>query len=366
MADVDLKHVTKLFGRNVRAVDDLTLHIPDGKFVVLLGPSGCGKSTTLRLIAGLEQEDAGEIHIGGKLVSGVPTQKRDIAFVFQNYALYPHMTVAGNIGFALKMRGLSAEAMTQQVRQTAQTLGLEEYLDRYPAQLSGGQRQRVALGRAIVRNPAVFLLDEPLSNLDALLRADMRVELVKLQRRLEGTFVFVTHDQVEALTLADLIVVMRSGLIQQQGTAEDVYERPANTYVAGFIGSPRMNFLEGEFVTENGQLYLSNGHARLPLSGQPAALASRLAGGSVVLGFRPEHARPVPAGELVLKVELVETLGSQKFIHGSTEGWPQLTVSVDPASRPASDEVIQLALAPEKLHFFDRATGARLHANAGM
>ena len=362
MAEVDLKNVTKIYGSKVRAVDNLTLHIPDGRFVVLLGPSGCGKSTTLRLIAGLEHEDAGEIWIGGRLVSRIPTQRRDIAFVFQNYALYPHMTVAGNIGFALKMKGSSAADIQRQVLATAEILGMTDLLARYPGQLSGGQRQRVALGRAIVRNPAVFLLDEPLSNLDALLRTEMRVELVKLQRRLAGTFVFVTHDQVEALTLADLIVVMRDGVIQQQGTADDIYKMPANIFVAGFIGSPRMNFFEGDFIVDGGHPFLVNGSTRLPLPVRPELAGGRTTEQRVVVGIRPEHVRPSTDGGLTMQLELVETMGSQKFIHGLVEGWPALTVSVDPASHPVPGETVRLSLVPDELHFFDRATEKRLQA----
>ena len=360
MAKIELRNVSKTYPREAKpAVQDLTLHIPDGQFVVLLGPSGCSKSTTLRMIAGLEEPDSGEIQIGEQRVNGVPPQRRDTAFVFQNYALYPHMTVAQNIGFPLKMRGLSAQAIRQRAEETGRVLGLEALLDRYPGQLSGGERQRVALGRAIVRDPAVFLFDEPLSNLDAQLRGDMRVELVQLQRRLRATFVFVTHDQVEAMTLADVIAVMSKGVLQQLGTPEEIYQQPANLFVAGFIGSPRMNFIEGNLVNQDGVTFLKSDLLELPvqrclpdLVANPQAL--------IILGFRPEDARLTPTGEIELKLELIETLGSQKFIYGRTGQGQQLVVGVDPKSHLAVGDVVNLTIPPDNMHFFDAATGTRL------
>ena len=279
MAELELRSVTKVFSGTRRVVDDVSIVIPDGAFAVLVGPSGCGKSTTLRAVAGLEKIDAGEILIGGRRVNDVSPQRRDVAFVFQNYALYPHMTVAENMGFGLRMRHVPSREIKERVAETGRDLGIEPLLSRYPMQLSGGERQRVALGRAIVRDPAVFLLDEPLSNLDAQLRSEMRLGLSRIQRRLGATFVFVTHDQVEAMTLADVLAVMREGVLQQVGTPDDVYARPANTFVASFIGSPRMNLLEG--VVEGDRLALSGAPGTaMPLPPVPMPAAPRAAGAS--------------------------------------------------------------------------------------
>ncbi|MBI1879997.1 MAG: ABC transporter ATP-binding protein [Chloroflexi bacterium] len=361
MAEIELRNVTKTYVRGMKpAVRDFSLQIPDGHFIVLLGPSGCGKSTTLRMIAGLEEPDSGQIRIGGKPVNGVPPQRRDTAFVFQNYALYPHMTVAQNIGFPLKMRGRSARDIRQRAEEIGRILGLESLLDRYPAQLSGGERQRVAVGRALVRNPAVFLFDEPLSNLDAQLRVEMRVELVQLQHRLKATFVFVTHDQVEAMTLADLIAVMHEGVLQQTGTPEEIYQKPANLFVAGFIGSPRMNFIEGSLSRENGDLLLKGDKATLRLKECALDLAAAKTPDRVVLGFRPEDVQLSPDGNLALKLELVETLGSQKFVYGVTELGQALVVGVDPKSHLAAGDVVHLSIPAEYMHFFDAETGTRL------
>lgn len=256
MAEVRLRNVTKVFGKVV-AVKNFTLDIKDGEFVILVGPSGCGKTTTLRSIAGLEEIDSGEIYIGDRLVNDVPPKDRDIAMVFQNYALYPHMDVYKNMSFGLRLRKVPKQEIDKIVRRTADMLGIGELLDRKPKELSGGQRQRVALGRAIVRNPKVFLFDEPLSNLDAKLRIAMRAELLDLHRRLKTTTIYVTHDQLEAMTMADRIVVMNEGVIQQVGTPQEVYDHPVNKYVAGFIGSPEMNFIPCRLVKKNGDMYLS-------------------------------------------------------------------------------------------------------------
>jgi multiple sugar transport system ATP-binding protein len=359
MASIDIDNVSKAYSRAAPpAVADLTLQIPDGRFAVLLGPSGCGKSTTLRMIAGLEEPDSGTIRIGGQAVNGVPPQRRDTAFVFQNYALYPHMTVAQNIGFPLRMRGISAGDMSRQVEEVGRVLGLAPLLQRYPGQLSGGERQRVALGRAIVRHPAAFLLDEPLSNLDAQLRAEMRVELAQIQRRLKATFVFVTHDQVEAMTLADLIAVMHKGVLQQTGTPAEIYRRPANRFVAGFIGSPQMNFIEGELCTEAGQTFLQSDEFRLPV-GVPN-VEGTLPVGRVVLGIRPEHIRLSASGPLPMTVELVEHLGSQTFVYGRVDGEVHLTVAVDPERYPQPGEQVRLAADPAFMHFFHPEHGKRL------
>jgi multiple sugar transport system ATP-binding protein len=349
MAELGLREVTRVFRNGVRAVDGVSLEIADGSFAVLVGPSGCGKSTTLRMVAGLEPVDSGDVLIGGRRVNDVPPQRRDVAFVFQNYALYPHMTVAANLGFGLRMRRVSKAEIQRRVLETSRILGLEPLLGRYPAQLSGGERQRVALGRATVRDPSVFLLDEPLSNLDAQLRTEMRVELVKIQRRLEATFVFVTHDQVEAMTLADVLAVMRSGILQQVGPPEEVYARPANTFVAGFIGSPKMNFLEGELADG----VFSAGALRLPV---PAADG---VAGRVFLGLRPEHMRVDPEGAIDLRVEVVEALGGQKFVYGSADG-VDLGAGIDPRLHPREGERLRLSVGDDSMHLFDAATGDRL------
>jgi ABC-type sugar transport system ATPase subunit len=331
-------------------VDDLSLSVPDCSFAVLVGPSGCGKSTTLRKIEWLEKVDGGDVLIGGERVNGVSPQRRDIAFVFQNFALYPHMTVADNMGFGLRMRKVRSREIEQRVGETAAMLGLEQLLRRYPMQLSGGERQRVALGRAIVRDPSVFLLDEPLSNLDAQLRGEMRLGLARIQRRLRATFVFVTHDQVEAMTLADVLAVMRAGVLQQVAPPDEIYATPANTFVAGFIGSPKMNLLEG---TAEGDV-LRVGAVALPIAGAP------IAAGPLTLGVRPEHARLDPDGPLELRVEVVESLGSQKFVYGTLGGDVALTVGVDPRTHPREGDALRLSLPAESLHFFDPATGLRL------
>ncbi len=366
MADVALKHVTKLFPGNVKAVDDVTLDIAHGEFAVLVGPSGCGKSTTLRLIAGLEQPDAGEILIGGEVVNDVPPQRRNVSVVFQSYALYPHMTVAQNMGFGLRMRGLPSPAIGKQVLETSRLLGLEELLDRFPSQLSGGQRQRVALGRAIVREPAVFLLDEPLSNLDAQLRAETRVEILKLQRRLEGTFVFVTHDQVEATTLAQVIAVMRDGAIQQIGSPRDVYEKPANLFVAGFIGSPRMNFIPGSIVCQGGETLLETDVCILSIPERLPGLGTTTTGGRIIVGIRPGDIQAsasegaAPTAEMT--VEVVEMLGSRQFvIYGSAgNGKQQLGVGVDARICPKVGDRVGLSFSVEDVHLFDAETHDRL------
>ena len=363
MADVGLKGVTKTYSGNVLAVSDLTLQVEHGQFAVLLGPSGCGKSTTLRLIAGLEEPDRGEILIGGEVVNHLPPQKRDLAMVFQSYALYPHMSVAQNMGFGLKMRGVPAAESRNRVRTAARLLGLEELLGRYPSQLSGGQKQRVALGRAIVREPAVFLLDEPLSNLDAQLRTETRVELLKLQRQLNGTFILVTHDQVEAMMLADVIAVMKDGTLQQTGTPEEIYAQPANLFVAGFVGSPPMNLVPGNLVREDGRWHF-RGEFSLSLPHLNRPLLTREANSSIVLGFRPEAARVSSRGEIPLGVELVENRGSQKFLYGSAEGDQRLSIAADPSSSVRSGETISIKIAPEHLLFFDAATEKRIRSEA--
>jgi len=360
VADVTLQKVTKNFSAGVAAVKELTLSVAHGEFVVLLGPSGCGKTTTLRLIAGLEQPDAGEVLIDGKLVNHLPPQKRDLALVFQSYALYPHMTVAQNMGFNLKMRRLPSYEISRRVRETSVLLGLDALLDRYPNQLSGGQRQRVALGRAIIRNPVAFLLDEPLSNLDAQLRAETRIELLNLQRRLAGTFIFVTHDQTEAMMLADVLVVMRNGKIEQIGPPEEIYRKPANTFVARFLGSPMMNTLEGRIVKDNGGAFFHNETFMLQLPKTLRNIDAIDSDTKIVLGFRPEDAEISPRGSITMKVELVETLGSQKFILGFARQGQQLMVSIDPKIKPQVGEVISISVPPESIHLFYSSSGLRI------
>jgi len=366
MAEVALEGVSKAFSGTVHAVKDFSLSIAHGEFAVLLGPSGCGKTTCLRLIAGLERADRGNVKIGGRIVNDVPPQKRDVAVVFQSYALYPHMTVAQNMAFGLKMHGVPSSEIQTQVQESSRMLGLDDLLGRYPSQLSGGQRQRVALGRAIVRHPAVFLLDEPLSNLDAQLRAEMRVELLKLQHRLEGTFVFVTHDQVEAMTMASTIGVMRNGVLQQKGTPRQIYERPANMFVAGFIGSPKMNFIPGTLTVRGTEIVVDTAAFAGSLPARLPGARSHGSDGRVILGIRPEHVTVIGAtsgpGSVEMTVEVVEMLGGQQFVYGTIAINQVLWVSVDPKHRVAVGDRIRLYLPPEAMHFFDPASGDRLDA----
>ncbi len=350
MASVSIRGVKKSFGSTV-VLHGVDVEVADGEFCVLVGPSGCGKSTLLRMIAGLEEIGAGEIAIGGRVVNKVPPRERDIAMVFQNYALYPHMTVRANMAFSLRLAGAPRAAMDERVARAASILGLGALLDRYPRQLSGGQRQRVAMGRAIVRDPQVFLFDEPLSNLDAKLRVNMRAEIKDLHQRLRTTTVYVTHDQIEAMTMADRIVVMQAGRVEQIGTPLELYDRPANRFVAGFIGSPAMNFLEGKvavdgFQDANGSIWpLSPG---LPV-GRPA-----------VYGVRPEHLRLVHGG-LPLTVQVLEPTGSETQVLGQVAGMPVLGAFRERiAATPG--ESIGIAADAHLAHVFDRDTGQRLLA----
>jgi multiple sugar transport system ATP-binding protein len=349
MATVGLSRLSKRWGGFV-AVDDLTLDIADREFLVLLGPSGCGKTTTMRMVAGLEEPSAGLIRIDGEVVNEKHARDRDLAMVFQNYGLYPHMTVAQNIGYPLKVRRVPKAERAQRVRAAAEKVELASLLDRRPAELSGGQRQRVALARAIVRTPRLFLMDEPLSNLDAKLRMLMRAELKHLQRELAITTIYVTHDQVEAMTLADRIAILDNGRLQQHAPPAEVYARPANVFVAGFIGSPAMNLLEGEF---------SEGifrHAGGTATGVPGSAASR-----IILGQRPEDLRLVPAGEGDLAGEIFssELLGDSALI-GVSIGRAIVNVKTGPEQRPRIGESAGLRLDRNKLHFFDASTGVRV------
>jgi ABC-type sugar transport system ATPase subunit len=349
MAELKLIDIKKSYGA-ATIIHGVDLAIEDGEFVVFVGPSGCGKSTLLRIIAGLEQVSGGEIRIDGQSVTNVPASDRGLAMVFQSYALYPHMSVYKNMAFALENMSLSQSEIDQRVRRAAQMLQLTDYLDRKPKALSGGQRQRVAIGRAIVRDPKIFLFDEPLSNLDAELRVATRKELAALHGEIGGTMIYVTHDQVEAMTLADRIVVLRAGRIEQVGTPLEVYNHPANLFVAGFIGSPRMNLLPAR-VTAYGQVTIGNDTRSIPLpsTGQTASEAS------ITLGARPEHIDVVheTQADLVITVNLVEQLGGETYLYGSAPGLPELTVRQDGQARYDRNQKVGLRLKREALHLFD-------------
>ena len=353
MAEVTIRGVTKAYD-GTQVLHGLDIDIPDGEFVVLVGPSGCGKSTLLRMIAGLESITGGTIAIGERVVNNIAPSERDIAMVFQNYALYPHKTVRSNMGFALRMRGMDKAEIAQRVDQAAQILGLVPYLDRYPRALSGGQRQRVAMGRAIVRDPSVFLFDEPLSNLDAKLRVQMRSEIRELHQRLKTTTVYVTHDQIEAMTMADRIVVMEGGHIRQIGAPLELYDRPANLFVAGFIGSPAMNLLQG-VVHLGSDPHVNVEGDRLPLP-DPRGLTD---GQKLVYGVRPEDFLPADHG-LKARVTVVEPTGSETHILLRTaQGTEAVSVQRDRKPLKVGEE-LQLSVAPERVHLFDAETGERL------
>ena len=325
MATVSLKNVKKIYDNKVTAVHDFNLEIADKEFIVLVGPSGCGKSTTLRMIAGLEDISEGDLVIGGKRMNDVEPKDRDIAMVFQSYALYPHMTVYENMAFALKLRKVPKEEIDKKVREAAEILDITQYLDRKPKALSGGQRQRVAIGRAIVRDPQVFLMDEPLSNLDAKLRNQMRAEIIKLRQRINTTFIYVTHDQTEAMTLGDRIVIMKDGFIQQIGTPQEVFDQPANLFVAGFIGSPQMNFFDGELEKKDGKYQLKVGEATVVLGGKAQELLVGKGVGErkVTVGIRPEHIAfaAAPGTDTVSsKVDVSEMMGSEVYLHVNAVG----------------------------------------------
>ena len=359
MAQVVLKALQKRFDEVV-AVRDLTLTVRDREFVVLVGPSGCGKTTTLRMIAGLEEATAGEIYIGDRLVNDLPPKDRDIAMVFQTYALYPHMAVYDNMAFGLRMRGFPRAEIDRRVREAAALLGIEDLLRRKPRQLSGGQRQRVALGRAIVRHPQFFLFDEPLSNLDARLRVQMRVELKRLHERLLTTAIYVTHDQVEAMTLGDRVVVMKDGAVQQVGDPLGIYRHPRNRFVAGFIGSPAMNFLDATVAGSPEGLWVEAPGLRLRVPEAQAAALAPYRGRPVTLGVRPEdlgeagHGDP-PHARAEAVVEVVEPLGNEILLDVRVGPFP-LVARVPPTSRVRVHDKITLAFHPERFHFFDPQT----------
>ncbi|BDZ42636.1 ABC transporter ATP-binding protein [Paraoerskovia sediminicola] len=373
MATVTYDHATRLYpGTERPAVDQLNLHIEDGEFLVLVGPSGCGKSTSLRMLAGLEDVNGGAIYIGDRDVTDVQPKDRDIAMVFQNYALYPHMSVADNMGFALKIAGTPKQEIRKRVEEAAEILDLTEYLDRKPKALSGGQRQRVAMGRAIVRQPQVFLMDEPLSNLDAKLRVQTRTQIASLQRRLGVTTVYVTHDQTEALTMGDRIAVLKDGLLQQVGTPRDMYDTPANVFVAGFIGSPAMNLATFEITDGHARV----GQADVKLDPEVIAKLTPEDKNHVVLGFRPEALDQTDEGApgaFPVEVNIVEELGSDAFVYGtltgpaaseaivsSGAGAGQIIVRVNPRSVPGKGATIWVKIREGQQHVFSSATGERL------
>ena len=363
MANVVLKNLSKRFG-DVVAVNDVNLEIADREFVVLVGPSGCGKTTTLRMVAGLEEISGGEIFIGDRVVNQLTPMERNIAMVFQSYALYPHMNVFDNMAFGLKMRKVSKEQRENQVKKAAEILGIEELLDRKPKQLSGGQRQRVALGRAIVRDPDVFLFDEPLSNLDAKLRVQMRIELKKLHERLLATVVYVTHDQVEAMTMGDRIVVMKDGIVQQVGSPLEIYNHPANLFVAGFIGSPAMNFVPCRLVEEGSRHHIDTGDYQIALPDSLASKLSAAAGDGFVFGVRPEHLQDTTAGNgqtsdlpvIKATINVIETLGKETFLDLST-GEHSLAALLDADMEAKTHQVIELVPNIDKIHLFSSESG---------
>ncbi|HEX5408732.1 MAG TPA: sn-glycerol-3-phosphate ABC transporter ATP-binding protein UgpC [Gemmatimonadaceae bacterium] len=366
MASVSLRGVRKIYGEGSRiqvAVHDMDLDIADGEFLVLVGPSGCGKTTTLRMIAGLESVTAGELRIGDRVVNDLPPKQRDVAMVFQNYALYPHMTAQENMAFALVLRKLSRPEIDARVREAAVILGIEDLLTRRPRQMSGGQRQRVALGRAIVRHPQVFLFDEPLSNLDAKLRVQMRREIARLHRQLSATMVYVTHDQVEAMTLGDRIVVMSAGRVQQVGAPLELYDHPRNTFVAAFIGSPPMNLIEGTVERNGGLEFHSNdGALALPVADAWGTTLRGHEGAPLVLGIRPEHLRIVDDGDargLGTRLELVEPMGSELYL-SLRAGAYDLTARVPPRPLPPLGSALVVEPTQEHLHFFDAGSTLRL------
>ena len=364
MANVSLRHVYKIYDGGVTAVTDFNLEIADKEFIILVGPSGCGKSTTLRMIAGLEDISKGELYIGDTLANDVAPKDRDIAMVFQNYALYPHMTVYDNMAFGLKLRKFSKEEIKRRVEEAARILGIEQYLDRKPKALSGGQRQRVALGRAIVRNPKVFLLDEPLSNLDAKLRAQMRTEISKIYQRLGTTFIYVTHDQTEAMTMGTRIVVMKDGFIQQVDTPQHLYDLPCNMFVAGFIGAPQMNMIDAQVAKNGSDVTLAfGGHTlTLPEAKGKALEAAGYVGKVVTLGIRPEDLHDEeaflaanPKSTFQVEIRVYEMLGSEVLLYFDIDE-ANFTAKVNPRTTARPGDTVKLAMDLDKVHIFDKET----------
>ncbi|MSQ62776.1 MAG: sn-glycerol-3-phosphate ABC transporter ATP-binding protein UgpC [Betaproteobacteria bacterium] len=364
MANVTIRNLNKKYDGGFHAVKDVNLEIRDKEFVVLVGPSGCGKTTTLRMVAGLEEITSGEILIGTRVINDLPPMDRDIAMVFQNYALYPHKSVYQNMAFGLQMRKYPKDEIEKRVREAADILGIGPLLERKPRQLSGGQRQRVAVGRAIVRHPQVFLFDEPLSNLDAMLRVQMRVELKRLHERLETTAIYVTHDQVEAMTLGDRVVVMKDGWVQQVGEPLELYGKPANKFVAGFIGSPAMNFVGVAITDLGGVLWADAEGLRLKVPPQMAERVRAHAGKRITLGVRPEALHPATGSDHAdysfdTAVDVVEPLGNEILVNFRAGGAP-MVARVDPAVRVKAHQAIRVALDPERVYFFDEKSGAAI------
>ncbi|MCD8390715.1 MAG: sn-glycerol-3-phosphate ABC transporter ATP-binding protein UgpC [Firmicutes bacterium] len=363
MADLQLKHIYKRYAGNVTAVSDFCLDIEDKEFIILVGPSGCGKSTTLRMIAGLEEISEGELYIDGRLVNDVAPKDRDIAMVFQNYALYPHMTVYDNMAFALKLRKTPKAEIKARVTEAAKILDIEHLLDRKPKALSGGQRQRVAMGRAIVRDPKVFLMDEPLSNLDAKLRVAMRTEIKKLHNKLQTTFIYVTHDQTEAMTMGTRIVVMKDGVVQQVDTPANLYNNPCNAFVAGFIGSPQMNFIDAELSSENGGIYASFGDNKIKIpEGKVNDELKSYVGKTVILGIRPEDLHDDeafissrPDAVCSADIEVTEMMGAETYLYMDVAG-SSFTARVNQRSTTKAGDNIKIAFDTNKLHIFDKDT----------
>ncbi len=374
MASLSLKNIYKKYPGGVIAVSDFNLEIEDKEFIILVGPSGCGKSTTLRMIAGLEEIRSGELYIGDRLVNDVAPKDRDIAMVFQNYALYPHMTVFDNMAFGLKLRKTSKEEIRRRVEEAARILDIEHLLERKPKALSGGQRQRVALGRAIVREPKVFLLDEPLSNLDAKLRAQMRTELTRMHQKLGTTFIYVTHDQTEAMTMGTRIVVMKDGLIQQCAAPQVLYDKPCNMFVAGFIGSPQMNFIDGKIIKEGDKFFVEFGSENtktragvkykiaLPDYKNDKDALVPYVDKDVIIGIRPEHVHneenyleTIPEGIVEADVEVTELMGAETYLYMNCEG-QNINARVDPSSTARPGDKIKITIDPKKIHIFDKET----------
>ena len=365
MASISCQHIYKIYpGATAPSVTDFNLEIQDKEFIIFVGPSGCGKSTTLRMIAGLEEISKGEMYIGGRLINDVPPKDRDIAMVFQSYALYPHMTVYKNIAFGLELRKTPKDEIDRRVHEAAKILEIEHLLDRKPKALSGGQRQRVALGRAMVRNPAVFLLDEPLSNLDAKLRTSMRTEIIKLHKKLATTFIYVTHDQTEAMTMGDRIVVMKDGMIQQVDTPQNLYDYPCNIFVAGFIGSPQMNFLDGTIVKKGDQYSVDLGGDLIPLPKEKTAdgKLDAYVGKTLKVGIRPEDIKDDeeflekhPNSHLSAEVEVSELMGAEIYLYLTYQG-QNLMARVAPTSKSRRGDKITVAMDTHKIHLFDPET----------
>ena len=371
MASISCQHIYKIYtGATAPSVTDFNLEIQDKEFIIFVGPSGCGKSTTLRMIAGLEEISKGEMYIGGRLINDVPPKDRDIAMVFQSYALYPHMTVYKNIAFGLELRKTPKDEIDRRVHEAAKILEIEHLLDRKPKALSGGQRQRVALGRAMVRNPAVFLLDEPLSNLDAKLRTSMRTEIIKLHKKLATTFIYVTHDQTEAMTMGDRIVVMKDGFMQQVDTPQNLYDYPTNLFVAGFIGSPQMNFFNVKLEREGDGVWAKFGANKILIPNSKVSKFNDegVIGKEVIMGIRPENlsddpkvVAAHPEASIDVDIEVVEMLGSETFLYVKTSGKDENVICrVDPRTASRGGDKIKIAFDVERLHFFDKDTEATL------